>query len=137
MFKALGLSRRANSLASQWQVLAGMAITMARHVLRLESARPKEALAKAEMLEAWCVCAITEATQQIEEEDRAVHLARPFNQQLPPVAYIPLCLLKVISKIKARLQAALARTSRFANPGSAAWPVADAPASLPCALRPP
>ena len=65
MLKALGLFRGARSLASQWQVLAGMAITMARHVLRLETAHPKEALAKAEMLEAWLTCALTEVNHQI------------------------------------------------------------------------
>ena len=120
MLKALGLFRGARSLASQWQVLAGMAITMARHVLRLETARPKEALAKADMLEAWLACALTEVTHQIDAEPRDVHLARPFRDQLPPVAYILLCLLKVIQKVTARLRALLSKRAAFAIPASTA-----------------
>ena len=103
MFKILSLFLGAKSLAGQWQVLARMAVTMARHVLRLEVVRPKQALQKAEMLEAWCVCALTEVTKQIDMEDRAVHLARPFSQQLPPVACILLCLMRVILRLRATL----------------------------------
>ena len=137
MFKRFGFFRDAASLANQWQVLVRMAITMARHVLRLEAARPREALKKAELLEAWLTCALTEVTQQIEAEDRAVHLARPFSQQLPPVAFILLCLLKTIRNIKARLRASLAAGHVFNPLPGEALPVAAPMAEAARRLHPP
>ena len=81
MFKSFGLSRRAASLADQWRAVVGMAISMARHILRLEAARPREALTKAEMLKACLLCALTDVTKQIETEDRETHLPLGFRRQ--------------------------------------------------------
>lgn len=114
-----------------------MAISMARHVLRLERVRPKEALQKADILEVWLVCALTEVTKQIEAEDRDVHLSRPFDQQLPPVAYILMSLLMVIRKIKAQLQVALALRAVFAIPAHTLQPFARTAVNSARVMHPP
>ena len=132
-----GLPKDAPSLARQWQALLGMALTLARQVLHLSPKRPRNALRKAEMLEAWILCALTEVTQQIETQGADAIRRQKFSEQLPPVACILLCLLRFLQRLIVKLKAALSSLSCWSEYPAAPEIYAGTESKRACPARPP
>ena len=137
MFTRLGLSEASPSLAIHWRALLGMALTLARQVLHLSRRHPRSALRKAETLEAWTLCALTEVIHQIEAQGADAIRRQKFSEQLPPVACILLCLLRFVQRLITRLRAVLQsqtlKSDHLAMP--AFYAVTDKKSALPA--RPP
>ena len=110
-----------STLAGQWQALLAVAIEMARSILHLESRQPRKALEKTEMLEAWCLLAVTELSQQITAEGPEANARKPFREQLPPVYMILQMFLVFTQRVKAGLKAKLIEERLIDKP--AAHPV--------------
>ena len=114
--------KRPISLAAEWRALLAIAITMTRQVLRLEEISPRKALQKAELLDAWAVCALTRVVHQIEADGRAVQAAKPFQEQLAPIAAILLYLLILIRPVIRRLRGHISQALPAVPPARPAEP---------------
>lgn len=96
------------SPASEWRALLFMAVTLAQMILHLRKSHPRKALEKTEMLEAWCLLAVTELSHQITAEGPEANARKPFSEQLPPIYMILQMLLVFTQRVKAGLKAELA-----------------------------
>ena len=122
MFTWRAFLKQPVSLAAEWRALLAIAITMTRQVLRLEEISPRKALQNAELLDAWAVCALTRVVNQIEVDGRAVQAAKPFREQLAPIAAILLYLLILIRRVMRRLRGHISQALPAAPPARPAKP---------------
>ena len=113
------------TLAAEWQALAAMAVAMARKLLRIRGSQPLKALAQAEMLEAWTLCSIAKVMDQIAAEGAEAHAAKPYTDQLPPIAVILWHFLRFLRGVIAKLRARLAAMR---------WTARAAPRSVPARM---
>lgn len=92
------------TLVSQWHVMLAMALALVKQILMLQRAQPRKAFYKAEMLEAWCVIALTCVAFQIDAQAKQ-GTPRRFDHQLPPIAVILQTLLLLVRCLKRGLLA--------------------------------
>lgn len=125
------LFSKTETLAAQWRAMLSMAVVLLRQITQLERTEPRKALEKAEMLEAWCLLALTQVSFQITAQE-AGGMPRNFSEQLPPIAVILSTILMLVRRMKAGLLSKINRPMAYIDCAQmvCAPAVVDIPAGL-------